>query len=288
VKSVKPPFPAALMLLIVLVLSCPASAEPPAGSANPFSLELGVRYRHFDYREDIDLPRKSTDSGALPGVYLNAAFRKPSIFYTKIHVDYAAADIDFDGTTQSGRPVSFSDQRTKLFKFEWNVGYPIPIGKSFTLIPYVGYGYHYWQRGTSRYISQAGAYAIKEEYTWHYVPVGVTAHYDIADRLTVGLTVSANFMFDGKLKSYASEIDSGLSDFDLALGDKVGCYAELPVTFRFAGNWALVLTPWYEYSAFGQSDRTNITYAGTVIGSTYEPGSRTHQYGADLGVGYSF
>jgi len=288
VKSAKPFFLSALTAILVFIFSVPALAEPPAASANQFMFDFGFNYRYFDYKEDLNLPQKSTENGWLPGVYFNFAFQKKSIIYTKVHVDFAAADIDYDGSTQSGRPVTFSDQKTRLFKFEWDVGYPIPIGKNFTLTPYVGYGFHYWQRGESRYIASANAYFIKEEYLWHYIPVGITAHYDITDKLAIGGTASANFMFSGKMKAYASEVVSGVGDFDFTLGNKVGFYAELPVTFRFTKNWAMVLTPWYEYSEFGQSDTVNVTYAGTIIGYAYEPASKTHQYGANLGANFSF
>ena len=287
-KSAKPLLLSFLAAIFLLVFALPALAEPPAGNTNQFIFDFGFNYRYFDYKEDINPPLKSTENGWLPGVYFNFAFQKKSIIYTKVHVDYAAADIDFDGTTQSGRPVSFSDQKTRLFKFEWDIGYPIPIGKSFTLTPYAGYGYRYWQRGDSRYIAQVNAYSIKEEYYWHYIPVGITANYDITDRWSIGGTASANIMFYGKMKAHASEVMAGVNDPDFTLGNKVGFYAELPVTFRFTKNWALVLAPWYEYSAFGQSDTVNLTYAGTVIGYAYEPASKTNQYGANLGANFSF
>jgi len=288
VKSAKTLFISHLIVMLSLVFACPVLAEPPAGSVNPFSFDFGFNYRYFDFKEDINPPLKSTESGWLPGVYFNFAFQKNKVFYTKVHLDYAAADIDYDGTTQSGRPITFSDQRTRLFKFEWNVGYPIPIGNRFTVTPYVGYGFHFWQRGESRYISQVNAYFIKEEYYWHYIPVGVTANYDISDRWSIGGTASANIMFNGKAKAYASEYAAGLNDPEFTLGNKVGFYAEIPVTFRFTKNWALVLTPWYEYSAFGQSDTADLTYGGTAIGYAYEPASKTHQYGVNLGANVSF
>jgi hypothetical protein len=46
----------------------------------------------------------------------------------------------------------------------------------------------------------------------------------------------------------------------------------------------VVLTPWYEYSAFGRSDSFPVIFNGAIIGSAYEPDSRTHQYGANIGV----
>ena len=186
-KSVKQLFVVHLIIMSIFFLSSPImAAEPPAGSVNPFSLELGMTYRYFDYKEDIPAPNKSTESGWLPGAYLNVAFQKKSIFYSKIHVDYAAADITYDGTTQNGRPITFSDSRAKLFKFEWDIGYPVAIGKSFTLTPYVGYGYSYWSRGDSRYIPQLNVLTIKEEYYWQYIPVGIKLDYDISDRWTIG------------------------------------------------------------------------------------------------------
>ncbi len=285
-KSLKKWLVSLLIVMMALVYVHPTAAADRPVYANESSFELGMTYNYFDYKEDINPPGKSNENGWLPGIYFDYAFRKKSIIYTKVHFNYSAADVTYDGSTRGGTPITYSDQAAKLFRFEWDIGYPIPIGNDFTLIPYTGYGYRYWSRSQARATSTYISY--KEVYNWHYIPVGIKADYKINDRWNIGGSVAANFMFGGKMTAYLSESIGGLNDVDFTLGNKVGFYTELPVTFRFTKNWALVLTPWYEYSAIGKSDNAAVTFGSTVLGYAYEPDSNTHQYGINLGVNLSF
>ncbi len=259
------------VLFLIAVLAFPVGA--PAENA---SVDVGLGYHYFDYKEDIAPPRKSTESGWLPSVYAAYTYKKKSDFYTRVYADYAAGDITFDGTTQAGTPVNFSDSRQRLFKFEWNVGYTFKAGENLLLIPYIGYGYRYWERGKGKITPTYTAY--EEDYWWSYLPIGLKADYAVTKQWSIGATAAINVMFDGKMKAKLAEVGVG-SDTEFDLGNKVGFYAELPVACKVAPNWAIVGTPWYEYSQIGQSD---------VVGNLYEPSSRTHQYGLRLGASYSF
>ena len=93
-------------------------------------------------------------------------------------------------------------------------------------------------------------------------------------------------MFWGRMTAYLTDIGFG-SDPTFDLGNKPGYFAEIPIRYRLSRNWSLSLTPWYEYSAIGQSDIVSVRN-GPFIDSFYEPSSRTHQYGFNIGAGYSF
>jgi len=269
----------ALITLLVLALPCAVLAD---GS----SLQMGLGYHYFDYKEDLAAPLKSTESGWLPSVYMSYDYKKKSSWYTKLYGDYASADITYDGSTQSGTPISFTDSRQKLFKFEWDIGYAYEGGNNLLWIPYIGYGYRYWARGQAKTTSTYTSF--EEDYSWSYIPIGIKFDYNITDKWNIGGTIAVNIMFNGKMKAHASEVLSGVNDPEFDLGNKVGYYAELPLTYKFTSNWAIVGTPWYEYSEIGQSNTVNITYNNKVIGYAYEPASRTYQYGFKLGVSCSF
>lgn len=240
------------------------------------TFEMGFMHYYFDYKEDLIMPAKSTEYGWLPGVYLNYIFKKKSSIYAKVFLSYAAADITYDGSTQSGMPLKFTDQSAQMFKFEANIGYAIPIGKDFLLIPYLGYGYKWWERGESRYIADASW--IQEVYKWHYIPVGIKADYNITEKLNIAASAAANFMFYGQMTAQFSYV--GGPDMDFTLGNRIGFYAEIPVTYKFTNNIGISITPWYEYSSFGES-------AVNVYGF-YEPSSKTNKYGVNVGVLFSF
>ncbi len=262
-KSLSVKLMTCFVLLIFILL--PGNAI----SANS-AVELGFTYFYFDYKEDLPPGFKSTETGWLPGVYGSYEYSKKSDVYAKLFASYAAADITFDGTRQDGVPITFSDSRQRFFKFEGNIGYNLPAGDRASLIPFTGYGYRYWERGQTR--TTPSFSEVQEDYSWSYIPVGIRLDYTATDKLSLGLAAQANFMFNGKMRIPAYD-----ADFDL--GNKVGFYVEAPIRYHLTYNWFLSLTPWYEYSQIGQSN--------VVIG-LYEPSSRTHWYGFNVGAGYSF
>ena len=271
-----------LMIVAVLMLiSLPTVSQ--ADTLTGSSLQLGVGYR---YKEDLPGALKSTESGWLPDVNLSYTYKKKSNFFARIYGDYASADITYDGTTQGGTPISYSDSHQKFFKFEADFGYAFGVTDKFLLIPYIGYGYRYWERGQARTTSTYITY--EEDYSWSYAPIGLKADYDINERWNIGGTIAVNIMFNGKMNAYPSRVIAGLNDPEFTLGNKIGFYADLPITYKLSTNWSIVGTPWYEYSQIGRSDNVNITYGKTVIGYAYEPDSTTNQYGFNLGVSYSF
>jgi len=106
-------------------------------------------------------------------------------------------------------------------------------------------------------------------------------------QISVALNASVNFTFDGEMTVYDW---AGVADTTVQLDDKPGYSVELPVTFNLARHWAIVMTPWYEYSKIGQSAYEPIFYKdGTYTGFVLrEPSSRTNQYGLRAGVEFVF
>lgn len=270
---------AALAMIAVLAFPCAVMA---GGS----TLDVGLGYHYFDYKEDLTPPFKSTEAGWLPSIYVNYAYRMPAFFYTWVYTDYAGADLTFDGTNQGGTPLRFTDSSQRLFKFEWNFGYVYQAASNVQVIPYIGYGYRYWLRGKPKITPTFSTF--EEEYSWSYLPLGVKADYTINGQWSVGAMLAVNFMFNGKMKARLSQVLAGGNDPEFDLGNEPGFYAEMPVTYRFTQQWAIVGTPWYEYSQIGKSNTLIFTQNNSLVGFAFEPASRTNQYGFRLAASYSF
>jgi hypothetical protein len=268
--------------------SAPSSGEPGVSAApsRNSSIQLGFTYSDFDYREDLDPPHKSTESGRLKGGYGFYEYSAPSHAYGKLFLGYSDSDVTYDGSTQGGTPLTFSDSRQKIFKFEVNVGYSIPLGKNTSIIPFLGYGYHYWERGQGRITPAFIEY--EEDYHWNYIPLGFKIEHALADRLKLGFTAQMNCMYNGKMKVRTSEVGLTGNDGTFELGNRVGFYLELPLRFDLT-KWLFInVTPWYQYIRIGESDRLDLVLGNQVVGYAYEPSSRTNWYGINLGVGFSF
>lgn len=275
-----------MVRIIAVFLTIAVLALPGAAAAGGSSLEIGLGYHYFDYQEELNPPFRSTEIGWLPSIHLSYAYQSPALIYTRVFVDFAGGDVTFDGTTQGGTPIRFTDSRQQFFKFEWNIGYPFQVTENFRLIPFVGYGYRYWLRGKP--MATATFRTFEEEYSWSYVPIGLKAECDLGNRWSVGATLAVNLMFNGKMEARFSQVLAGANDLEFDLGNRPGFYAELPVTYRFTKNWAVVGTPWYEHSEIGRSNTLDIVQNNAIVGFAFEPASRTHQYGFRLAASYSF
>jgi len=276
-KIFKPLLIINLAIVFFMFFSTPSMAENEIMVEKPASFQIGMTLYHFDYKEDLTMPDKSTEYGWLPGGYLDYSYKKKSTIYAKVFLSYAINDITYDGSNSAGDPVKFDEQKAKMFKFETNIGYAIPIGKNFLLIPYLGYGFQYWERGENQYLAEFNTVFCEEDYKWHYIPVGIKADYNITNKLNIAASAQANIMVYGEMTAYMSYF--GWLDTDFTLGNRIGAYAEIPITYKFTNELGIVVTPWYEYSAFGKSDVENFFY---------EPASRTHKYGANIGFLFSF
>ncbi len=251
------------------------------------SFEFSLMYYKFDYKEDLPSPFKSTESGWLPGVYLGWNYNKKNAVYSKVFFEFSYGDTEFDGNTQAGTPIKFKeDNHQFLFRGEWDIGFNFAVTNNISIKPYTGYGYRQWARGYPKITETYMSY--KETYYWHYIPVGIGADFKIGERLSIEPNAGLRIMFYGKMVAYFSDLDPGYNDPKFKLGNKVGWYAEIPVRYKFSQFWSVVIKPWYEHSAIGQSDIVARTYYGAVNGYFYEPASETNQYGLNVGVIFNF
>ncbi len=254
-------------------------------------LDFGFMYWYLDYKEDFPPPGKSAEKGWLPGFYLGWDYNKKNAIYAKVLLEFSVGDVTYDGTTQTGTPISFSDDNHQFFfRGELDLGYNFSVTQNISIKPYTGYGYRRWNRGQTqtRPVSGINILTLQEDYYWHYIPVGVAADFKINDRFSIEPNAGARFMFYGKMSVEYSDYYPGFNTPDVKLGNRIGYYAEIPLRYKFSKAWAVVLKPWYAYDEIGQSDTVDLTYYGTVVGSLYEPPSTTHQYGVNIGLSVSY
>lgn len=276
------------LVLGVLCLHFPAAAQQgPTGLYPPENLlQFDFRASYFDYREDLPAPLKSTESGWLPGGVASWTRTRPGAVYSRAFLELSSGDLEYDGTTQTGRPITDSSSNHLLFRVEADIGYTFQSGNAL-FSPYAGLGYRYWKRGESKVLNSVAF--VREDYYWLYVPVGLRAVFPVGERMTLEPDAGARLMFHGRMKAYLTDIDPNYgSDPVFDLGNKPGFFFAAPIRYRFNRNWSAALTPWYEYSTIGRSGDETVRYGPSSTMSFYEPSSRTHQFGLNIGAGYFF
>ncbi len=255
-----------VLLACVLAVSGPAATADAPGS----SLRVGLSYYQFDYQELLTLPLKSTEKGLLPGVSARLALEpRAGHWFLRGSFDFASAQAKYDGSTQAGKPL-VEDNPHLLVNLDGTVGWIAFSGVAL----YSGLGGRYWRRG--------GSYS--EEYSWFYLPLGLRLQLGLGRDFRLGLDASARFMFGGLIRVNLSELDSGFNNPLARLGSRIGYHLEVPLTCQVAAGWAVVLAPWFEYSAIGQSEYFAVTQNSKTVAAGFEPSSRTMQYGALAGL----
>jgi hypothetical protein len=52
-----------------------------------YNFEFALMYWKLDYKEDLPAPKKSTENGWLPGVYLGFSYNNKNDFYSKMYLE---------------------------------------------------------------------------------------------------------------------------------------------------------------------------------------------------------
>lgn len=291
------------ILPAIAVAEMPRSVTPPdAPSIVPSSpsvhfLEFSTGVHKFDYREDLVLPLKSSESAVIPTV--QAAYRfdrgpRAVLFSARVDSSVAATTL-YDGSKQKydvdGQPtevVPASGFKSNQFiEAEGDIASPAYVFNSkVDLRSYTGLGYRYWRRGDG--LLGSGDY--QEDYRWFILPVGAILELRPSDRVQVNVDASARLQWNGNVDVELSSLNAPgknelLQDTNVDLGHSVGYKLQLPIQYHAFSAASLSVTPWMEYSGLGQSAQVPVlTASGKSVGSVQEPSSRTLQYGSMIGV----
>lgn len=290
---------AGLLLFTFALLISPLHAQPSSQTAEAWHEEkasrsqtvlLGLNIAEYDYAEQLSAPLKSTEAGILPGIHFEYRLDPgPLPFYLRAVANYAGGSTTFDGSTQSGQPV-LSPTSDALFNAEGDLAWPVAhfsrSARSMLLI-YTGIGMHYWQRGNGA-TSSNGVVDYEEDYSWLYAPVGLRLQGDFSEHFSAAIDAQARFTFNNQITVHLTDIDPGYQNPSIALGSKIGYRIEAPLDYYFLAGFGVELTPWFQYSALGQSAAFPLVLNGTQIGTGQEPNSRTYEYGGTTSLAYRF
>lgn len=246
----------------------------------------GIIYDHFDYKEELRAPLKSTELGGNTGFTLGAEYKLglgAGANSLKGKLDYIGGSTAYDGTFMSGAPVGDSHPN-KIFNLEGDFVFNL-VPNAYTANNwkgYVGLGTRSWNRGSS-----GGPGSYSEEYSWLYLPLGIRYETRLSEKLTAAVDGSLKLMFGGHIKANLSELDSSLNNPEMSLGSQAGYKLQVPLDYQFAEKFHVVFSPWFEYSAIGKSNSAEVLINGESTGrAVEEPDSKTYQYGGDLTLAF--
>lgn len=266
------------VFLVALTLLWPTMGWGSGDTVPPFRVGIGFSLFHFDYREfKDDGSQFNRESGDIPGIVLTLG-RATEDWDISGKFSYHAAEIGYDGKTQSGTQILTATGET-LYDLS------IQLGKQLSLTPeimpvrlYGEIGYRKWERDIH---STPIATGPLETYQWRYASAGAT--------LPLLQTSWGNIAFDARLtRTFNSSIDVSFRNLydtvSLALGNSEGFRVSLPISLSLQEDFQLHIDPYWEEWSFGRSDTKNLTLNGSVIGTIFEPRSETQAVGIIVGL----
>lgn len=281
-----------LIVVLLLLLSCPGFAVPPKHKSTTIqslhAVSLSILLNSFDYQESWPPPDKSTESGWLFGVAVRYTYEGGSDLplWGRAQFDFSPSGTEYGSneTDQFGRSTDFTQNSQDWFsRLEFDAGWVFhKIGGSLIdLIPYTGYGYRFWRREISTHNTLQG---YREDYSWSYLPLGLRGELAIDRHWSIGLDVAMRIMVSGQIFIALPQYNSPT----LTLGNRPSWHIAIPVEYASASSWGAGLTLWYEYSAIDRSNNSPNVIIGRQYHNIYEPASGTHQFGLAFTGTYHF
>lgn len=231
-----------------------------------------IYYRQ--YSEDITPPGKSDEYGAIYGLQVGYEYLNPSDLYINASLRGSYGDVLYDGALQhfETRAITPYQSRTNsaFFNAELIGGYTCQLTHSL-FIPFIGFGYHMWDRG----FMSTDPYGYEEIYSWNYIAYGFKRYAPLSPNWSWCLSIKFMQMFNSQMFT-----DNTIFN----LGNCTQCEIETPFIYTpckpFLGLDQIRLVPYVREQDIGRSNYQYI-YIQSIdqFVSFVEPSSRTFLIG---------
>ncbi|MCW8956387.1 MAG: hypothetical protein OQL09_05850 [Gammaproteobacteria bacterium] len=248
---------------------------PGSLPANTHNFIVSPSLYIFDYAEyDFAGNFLDGETGVLPGLQLAYQFNHDRFSVLAQYSQYAA-NIDYDGHTQSGIPhQTLTDTLLRFYNLSLYTAELNQTGRVF-----IRFGSGYWDRNILPSGNVAGLHEI---YRWNEIAAGFRI-----DQHTTQLDLWAELSL---LKTQAAEMDVLLpaEDVTLILGNHYGFRLEAGRYFPASNNLEIGLSGFIEYWQFGRSEPV---YVADFFGDPayiHEPDSESRHWGLRFNVVYHY
>jgi hypothetical protein len=240
------------------------------------TLSLSAAVMHTQYHENLAPGTGDDEGGLTEGFGVGVSGLIPfapagADLYTALNYDFSAGDITYGGHyLYSGLPATATDNAV-FNRIELRVGLGYPLVNGMEVIPFVAGGYQAWNRN----INQKGVIGTDEFYRSGLLGGGIRLDMPAGPRVVVSATGEMLALMGGAV-AFNSIGSDGV--FGVTAEERV----ELGLDYDVSGP----------FHAFAKVDWEHFDYSGSKPSiksfGFYEPLSTTTQFGANVGVAYSF
>jgi Outer membrane protein beta-barrel domain len=271
-------------------------------STLPNRFYIGPDFFRRNYSEEEFTPGfKSDEFGTLYGVQATYDYVKGNSIYFGLGFRYGGGKTNYDGGLQddSGNIIAPLKSKTNnsFLNLEGRLGYTFqPGGRKGRLLlsPFVGLGYHNWDRNISSTLTpvpgvgQVQSPELSEVYSWGYVGPGFHAEYKVSRKFDIGLNAKLMFMFGNSFNLETKDSVGRSVQGSGNLGNNLQYEIEIPLTFHLVDKPKtgidLKVVPYYR----SQDIARGPLFTSTDGNGRFEPASNTSVYGVTAGIQFRF
>jgi hypothetical protein len=237
------------------------------------TFDVSFMQQWMEYKEDIDAPMSTKESGDVPGIRASYSYRWPNEVYFNAMGELASGSTKCEGTAEDGTPVS-SYTGDNITRWSATLGYTTWPISYFTVTPVIGYGQYQWNRQLS------GETPYDMKYSVNYLPVGMLIVFEPTSRFQMDLYGEWRQAINGEIKVSLNDW-SGKGSMNTHYGYRF----ELGAMYRLGQLWGISASGFYDYMHLSSSEEFLLGDSGITMSM---PSSATKTIGATIGLCLTF
>ena len=238
--------------------------------------DLGSEIYYFQYKEPAFNVK---EDGAMVGVTGSFTHRDPNYWMLEADGHAAWGGVDYRSTT-SGSVNGIDDY---VLEGRISAGYDFHPKENLSFTPFFGVGYRYLNDDSSGKTSSTGARGYERESNYFYSPVGAELNSDLKNGWTLAISGEYDIFWSGKQESHLNDAIPGLNTVSNDQNDGYGIQGS--VKLRKKGErFDIVIEPFIRWWSVKDSQVSNVTYTGVIVGYAYEPKNETLEIGGKVTI----
>ena len=236
--------------------------------------EIRPEISYIQYKE----PDVMSEKGLMYGI--GAAYSYHNGVMIKVAGRFSYGQVDYQN---SGTLNNIDDI---IFEIRALGGYDFKISSSFTMTPFIGFGYRYLRDDMAGRITSTGATGYLRESNYYYSPIGIEAANVFGKGWSAGVILEYDYFWKGMQKSYGSDVDAGYNDIENNQNSGYGVRGSISIK-KQTDRVFFAIEPFIRYWNIDKSDVQNVTYFGSYTGViAWEPKNESTEIGVKFVIGF--
>ncbi len=150
------------------------------------------------------------------------------------------------------------------------------------LTPFFGVAYRYLNDDSAGGVTSTGHRGYERESEYFYSPLGVEIMVEKSG-WSFGAAAEYDIFWSGQQTSHLSDAVANLNDVKNSQDSGYGTRFSLKAVKK-GEKFDISIEPFFRWWKIDESNLSNVTYAGVLVGYGYEPSNETTEIGAKVGV----